>query len=503
MGVKELWRKALGDFRDEELTNIESLPDKNVVVDTSAWVHKLDGIHEVAYARTSEPVYPHVAIRHSIAAKRRALVKLGLNPIFVFDGKSPGNMKKREIARRHKKSISARENYHKAIAEIKTKLGQGGTVSNAERHELFQMRRKMALPTPEDYSSLSQWMKDNGIEHVQAPFEADAQMTELINEGRASAAITEDGDLVVYETTRILSQTKIDTKDPKKSTCQLFELEKLKRGEYNAEIAVGQRSEYLAEISCFLGNDYIGNMPQVGSAKLFANGQYGKKEAIIDSYINRSKTEEQWLMKFKEERGANDPLESWSPDRFIKSRNLIKHYPVFKRDSLGNISLRPLRPLPAEIPFADWGKYIGFDKHPTEYFGCNANYKDYYEMDIVGSTGKKRTEHLGPHYSSLENPDVDTSELLPLWTRLDFTKVPIEAQPAIVLKCFLLNRGVLTTEDDSPAVIRAWAYRAEELEKQVLNPSLAVEPVKWVGFEPLDELTLGDDYDDWVSLHCV
>ena len=50
MGVKELWRKALSDFRDKDLVLLELLSEKRVDVDTSAWVHKLDGIYEVAYA---------------------------------------------------------------------------------------------------------------------------------------------------------------------------------------------------------------------------------------------------------------------------------------------------------------------------------------------------------------------------------------------------------------------------------------------------------------------
>lgn len=62
MGVKELWRKALGDFRNEDVTMIDKLKDESVVVDTSAWVHKLDGIFEVAYARTSVPIYPHIVL---------------------------------------------------------------------------------------------------------------------------------------------------------------------------------------------------------------------------------------------------------------------------------------------------------------------------------------------------------------------------------------------------------------------------------------------------------
>ncbi|KAL7527054.1 hypothetical protein ACHAXR_001776 [Thalassiosira sp. AJA248-18] len=123
-------------------------------------------------------------------------------------------MKKRENERRHNYSTSARAEYHRHIALIKRQLSEeGGTISisNEERQKIFKLRRKMAQPTPEDYASLCQWMDENKIEYVQAPFEADPQMKQLINEGRAAAAITEDGDLVVYEVPRIMSEDEEQT----------------------------------------------------------------------------------------------------------------------------------------------------------------------------------------------------------------------------------------------------------------------------------------------------
>ena len=120
-------------------------------------------------------------------------------------------------------------------------------------------------------------------------------------------------------------------------------------------------------------------------------------------------------------------------------------------------------------------------------------------MDVVGSTDRPHTKHFSPRYSEDENPDMDSSELLPLFTRLDFNMVPIELQPAVVLKSYLLNHGVPTTDGVAPEMIRKLATRVDELPKQVLDPSLAVELAKWVGFEPLDGLQLGDKYDDWVS----
>jgi len=77
---------------------------------------------------------------------------------------------------------------------------------------------------------LSKWMEENDVEFIQAPFEADVQIKQIIAERRATAAITEDGDLVVFGVPCILSQTKIDTLAPDKSTCQYFSQDELKSG---------------------------------------------------------------------------------------------------------------------------------------------------------------------------------------------------------------------------------------------------------------------------------
>ena len=186
-------------------------------------------------------------------------------------------------------------------------------------------------------------------------------------------------------------------------------------------------------------------------------------------------------------------------------RNLIRHYPVFKKNAYGFISLQPLNPLPSNVSYKDWADYIGFDKHPCLYFQVDqgntyaAEYGKYYGMSILGCTDSPCTEHLGPRYSAEENPTVATTELLPIWTRLNFGDDPLDAQPICVLRYFLLNRGVPTTEDDTIDKLRAWVRRAIEVQKRVFDPSKVLKPVKWVGFEALDDLELGDKYDDWVS----
>ena len=416
-------------------------------------------------------------------------------------------MKVETNTERQKKSSSASKEYHKKIKEIKQAEIQ--SITDAERRELLKNRRAMARPTPEEYASVSEWCVVNNIEYVQAPFEADAQIKRIIDEGRATAAITEDGDLIVFGVPHILSQTKIDTLASENSTCQYFDIEKLKDGSYDSLLEKGRRSEFLAEISCLSGNDYINNVPHVGPAAIFGTHKKRTNQtALIDSFINdtvinNKKTEQQWLDDYITTYGKkDDDNNGWSIDRFIKARNLIKHYPIFAKNKYtGEITLQPLNPLPSDISHDEWGSYMGFNKHPSEFFPSGTTYEEYYNMVIVGSTNRTRDEHLGPKYTAEENPHVEAGTRLPLFGRLNLVDVPICAQPPSVLRRYLLSRGVTAPGNVSGNKLREMVYSLEDAssKRRVLDPSLIPEAESWVGFEPLENDDRSDEYDDWVS----
>ena len=481
---------------------MSSLAGKTVAIDVSAWVHQVDQIHDAAYARTSVPPYPSLAVKMSFKAKHRALKELRITPIYVFDGKPPSNMKKNENERRGSKAATAKVQYNDLLENLKRRPQSGSgelVVSEQERELLWEYRREMSRPTVQDYACLCEWMNEVGAEYVQAPFEADAQMKQLINEKRAYGAITEDGDLIVYEMPHVLSKTKIDTTKPESSKCQHFSLYKLQTGAYASRIT-GRRLRYLPEISCLMGNDYIERWRLNGPTRVLGkDGKGGLIDWLID-HLEGGGEMKDWLLEFEELYRHNRP-DTYAPgdwsDRFVHSCNLIRYYPVFKKDSSGNVSLEPLNPLPDGHPRGEWHKLINFEKRLDEYFSVSLN--EYYSMSIVGSTDQRRHMHLGPHYSDAENADVDSAELLPIFGRLNFNVTPVDLQPTTLLKYFLLHRGIATTEKESAEEIRRLARRAVEEVRLVLPPSLTLEPVAWVAFEALDEDEMGDKYDNWVS----
>lgn len=118
-------------------------------------------------------------------------------------------MKKVKIAQRRKEADDAKARYTLHMNKIKARqVGPNGElyVSESEYQAILKDRRDMARPTVQDYAYVCQWMKAEGIEYVHAPFEVDAQMKQLFSEGRVDAVITEDGDLIVYQCSCILSK---------------------------------------------------------------------------------------------------------------------------------------------------------------------------------------------------------------------------------------------------------------------------------------------------------
>ena len=261
--------------------------------------------------------------------------------------------------------------------------------------------------------------------------------------------------------------------------------------------------DYLEEIACLLGNDYIARLHGNGPVTVL-KGIHGQP-ALIDSlvqHVEEGKALKVWLREHERANGKSKlPPGAWT-DRFVVTCNLLRHYPVFVKKQDGTIALIPLNPLPSNISFDDWGAFIGFEKHPQEHF-ASSDYKKHYTMDIVSSTGLARTEHLGPRYSDAKNPRVKATELLPIFARLSLgatvESAPISAEPVSCLKHWLLHRGIAACESDTDETMRQFVRRALRESRLVLPPSMTLEPVAWVGFEPLDPDEVGDKCDDWVS----
>eukprot|EP00798_Chlamydomonas_sp_ICE-L_P014825 gene14824-20878_t len=152
--------------------HVSSYKGKKVAVDGYSWLHK------GAYCCSrdlSEGVYTE---------------NFGVEPLIVFDG-GPLPMKGDEERSRQR---SREENRSKALAHLRAG-------NNMAAEECFQ---KAVDISPKMAKQLIEALKEQGVEYIVAPYEADAQLAYLAKQGDVWAILTEDSDLLTYGCTRVM-----------------------------------------------------------------------------------------------------------------------------------------------------------------------------------------------------------------------------------------------------------------------------------------------------------
>jgi len=114
------------------------------------------------------------------------MLKNGLKPVFVFDGKAPG-MKGGELEKRRAKAADAREKLKEAV--------ESGNIEEQEKYSKRTVR--MTKQHTNDCQHLLDLM---GIPTIKAPTEAESQCAELAKTGKVWATATEDMDALTFGT---------------------------------------------------------------------------------------------------------------------------------------------------------------------------------------------------------------------------------------------------------------------------------------------------------------
>ncbi|XP_026404811.1 exonuclease 1-like isoform X1 [Papaver somniferum] len=224
--------------------HIKDLRGCSVAVDTYSWLHKgaLSCSKELC---KSEPTSRHIAYcMHRVNLLRH----YGVKPILVFDG---GNlpMKCEEEAKR---SRSRKENLERAMEH--ESMG-----NSAAAYECYQ---KAVDISPAIANELIQVLKQENIDFVVAPYEADAQMAFLALSKQVDAVITEDSDLIPFGCPRII-----------------FKMDKFGQGvQYQSSLLQkskelnlsGFTQQMVLEMCILSGCDYLPSLPGMGLMKAHA-----------------------------------------------------------------------------------------------------------------------------------------------------------------------------------------------------------------------------------------
>lgn len=216
--------------------NINDLEDKVIAIDTSLILYQfLIAIKSNDDLKNKDgKITSHI---HAILTKVLTYIKKRIYPIFVFDGKPP-ELKTKTIEYRNQIKKKALDNLEKDLSEEEKK----------------KMLKRSLRITEEQISECKEILSILGIPYIESPTEADPQCAYLVKEGIADAVISEDMDLLVFGTSKLIRgfSNKLEMYDLN------IILKELKLS-YNEFI----------ELSILFGCDYCQTIKQIGVKRAF------------------------------------------------------------------------------------------------------------------------------------------------------------------------------------------------------------------------------------------
>jgi flap endonuclease-1 len=187
------------------------------------------------------------------------MMKHGLRPIWVFDGKPPV-LKGGELAKRKKAKKAALDKLEEAAEvgdEVEVAKAVKGTVHVTKKHneEAKRLLRLMGVPV------------------VEAPTEAEAQCAEIVKKGKAWAVGTEDMDALTFGAP-ILLRYLTYSEARKKPVVEVY-LDKVLEG-------MGFTMDQFIDLCILMGCDFLPTLKGVGKQRAFdLMKTYGSLEKVI------------------------------------------------------------------------------------------------------------------------------------------------------------------------------------------------------------------------------
>jgi len=191
MGIKHLNKFFRETCSNDaiRLTSLNELRGKKIVVDTSIYLYRY---HEDG--SLIENMFLMISI----------FKQYNITPTFVFDGKSPTE-KKELVEKRCKHKVSSYNEYK----ELKTFLQEHkNELTLDEKQELIasmdSLKKQFIYLNKDVLEQVKRLITSFGITYYQAQGEADVLCAALVIQKKAWACLSEDMDMFVYGTTRVL-----------------------------------------------------------------------------------------------------------------------------------------------------------------------------------------------------------------------------------------------------------------------------------------------------------
>ncbi|WJX53294.1 hypothetical protein P8452_39306 [Trifolium repens] len=225
--------------------HIKDLHGCSVAIDTYSWLHK------GALSCSTDLCKGIPTSRHIEYCMHRVnlLRHYGVKPILVFDG----GLLPMKIEQENKRARSRKDNFERAVEHE----------SNGNSSAAYECYQKAVDISPTIARELIQVLKQENVQYIVAPYEADAQMTFLAVSRQVDAVITEDSDLIPFGCPRIIFKM-----DKFGQGVQFQYSMLLKNKELNFE---GFNKQMLLEMCILSGCDYLQSLPGMGLKKAHAS----------------------------------------------------------------------------------------------------------------------------------------------------------------------------------------------------------------------------------------
>ncbi|KRZ54182.1 Translation initiation factor IF-2, mitochondrial [Trichinella nativa] len=323
MGIKTLLPVVKAACRD---VNIEEFRGKTVAVDASCWLHRaLFGCAYQLATGIETDSYVKFCCKWI-----KVLLSYNIHVIMVFDGRNVPAKKDTNNARKERRQ---------SLKEKGQALSKSG--KHREARQCFQQATEITFDM---IVNLIKAIKSiPNVDYLVAPYEADAQLAYLAQNGIAHLVISEDSDLIPFGCSKVLF--KMDML----GNGVLYEKEKL-----HLAMSVPEKSFSFQNFrrSCILsGCDYLENLPGIGikkSIKFFQKTfdvDIRKALPKIPSYLNMPNLE------------VNESY----IERFIEAENAFLYQLVFdpRKKQLVSLNAYPVGMNASDFPYAG----LVFEKH--------------------------------------------------------------------------------------------------------------------------------------------
>lgn len=221
----------------------------------------------------------------------KLLRKFNITPILVFDGES---LPEKAITNQKRQLLRWKN------LQIAEELDQNGFTARAEEYykRSIEITFEMLIP-------LFSLLNEQNIKFYVAPYEADAQLSFLVNSKLADFVITEDSDLLVYKSP--MTAFKLDSI----GNCEVISFPDI----FKVPLFNGYNEDQFMECCVLAGCDYLPSIPKMGiktASKLI--NQYKSGVKVIEYLMTN---ESKW-----------DVPELYE-HMFLKACNMFKHQIVY------------------------------------------------------------------------------------------------------------------------------------------------------------------------------